>query len=172
MPEPDPPTDWETLFGQQVPHALQLAIRLTGTGHDAEDIVQEALLRAIKSRHTYRADSSLKTWISRIVINVFRTWVSRRRPTETLSLEPTAEPAVVENCVDQAAQATAIAMQVSLLPERQREVLVLCVYENMAPSDVAELLGLSVQNVYSNLSAAKRNLKASLSVLLKHGANL
>ena len=65
-----------------------------------------------------------------------------------------------------------VALHVSQLPERQREVLVLCVYENMAATDVAELLGLSVQNVYSNLSAAKRNLKDSLSVLLKHGANL
>ena len=172
MPKPDPPTDWETLFGQQVPHALRLAIRLTGNIHDGEDIVQEALLKAIKSRHTYRAESSLKTWISRIVINVFRTWVSRKQQAETLSHDPVADCAAVSNPADSSAQAAVVALHVSQLPERQREVLVLCVYENMAATDVAELLGLSVQNVYSNLSAAKRNLKDSLSVLLKHGANL
>jgi transposase len=47
----------------------------------------------------------------------------------------------------------------------------LSVYENMSASDVAEMLGLTVQNVYSNLSAAKRQLKESLAALMKHGAD-
>jgi DNA-directed RNA polymerase specialized sigma24 family protein len=41
----------------------------------------------------------------------------------------------------------------------------------MSASDVAEMLGLTVQNVYSNLSAAKRQLKESLAALMKHGAD-
>ena len=164
-------TNWDDLFRQQIPDALRLAIRLTGNKHDAEDVVQESFLRAVRARSTFRGESTLRTWISRIVVNVFRSWIARRTLPESLTEDPEERNRTCDQWNEQTEREELVARHVSQLPERQREVLVFCVYENMAAADVAELLGLSVQNVYSNLSAAKRQLRESLSPLLKPGAD-
>ena len=165
-------TNWDDLFRQQIPDALRLAIRLTGNTHDAEDVVQESFLRAARGKDSYRGECSLRTWISRIIVNVFRTGIRKRARCESLVEDPAENTQPDEHRLEQTERAELVAWHVSRLPERQREVLVFCVYENMSAADVAGLLGLSVQNVYSNLSAAKRQLRESLSPLLKSGAEL
>ena len=69
------------------------------------------------------------------------------------------------------ARSELIAQHVSRLPERQREVLVFVTYEQMSPQDVAELLGLTIQNVYSNLAAARQQLRKTLGALMKTGVD-
>ena len=59
-----------------------------------------------------------------------------------------------------------VAQRVSSLPPRQREVLVLVVYENMSVSDAAEVLGISNMNVRVNLSYARERLKKELAIYL------
>ena len=165
------PTDWNELFRQQIPSALRLAIRLTGNVHDAEDILQESLLRAARSRDTFRGECPIRLWISRIVVNVFRTWIARQRTPEALIDDPPETNGSGDCLVEDAEQAELVARYVSRLPERQREVLVFCVYENMDAAEVASLLGISLQSVYSSLSAAKRQLRESLSFLSAPGAD-
>ncbi|MEZ6041715.1 MAG: RNA polymerase sigma factor [Planctomycetaceae bacterium] len=160
MPESDQPIDWEMLFRQHIPDVLKLATRLTGNLHDAEDVAQEALLRAARSRSTFRGDSTFRTWLNRIVVNVFRTWMRNRRTAGPLE-EETIDP-LKNTDAEQAETAELVAQHVSNLPERQREVLVLCIYENMSAAEVAEALGLTVQNVYSTLNVARNRLKQSL----------
>lgn len=160
------------MLRQQIPDAMRLATRLTGNLHDAEDIVQEAFLRAARAKDAFRGESSLRTWISRIVVNVFRTSVSRHKPTESLSEDPSRDARrtgidISLYSSEQCDRARLVASQVSNLPERQREVLVMCVYENMSAAEVAEALNLTVQNVYANLSAARKQLRESLALLLK-----
>ena len=82
--------DWEKLFQSQLPDALRLAVRLTGNVHDAEDILQESLLRAARSRETFRGDCTFRTWLNRIIVNVFRTWVTSKPSAETLLEDPVA----------------------------------------------------------------------------------
>lgn len=72
---------------------------------------------------------------------------------------------------EQQARSELIAQHVSRLPERQREVLVFVTYEQMSPQDVAELLGLNIQNVYSNLTAARQQLRKTLGALMKTGVD-
>lgn len=165
------PTDWDELFRQQIPDALRLAIRLTGNLHDAEDILQESLLRAARFRSSFRGECPIRMWIGRIVVNVFRTWIARQRTSESLIDDPP-EKSRPEDClIADAERNELVARYVSRLPPRQREVLVFCVYENLTAAQVAELLGLSEQNVYSSLSAAKRQLRESLSFLMARGAD-
>lgn len=164
-------TDWDELFRQQIPDALRLAIRLTGNVHDAEDILQESLLRAARSRGSFRGECPVRNWIRRIVVNVFRTWIAQQRTSESLIDDPPEINRPIDCFVEDLERAELVARYVSRLPERQREVLVLCIYENMTAAEVAELLGLSVQNVYSTMSVAKRQLRESLSFLLMPGAD-
>ncbi len=58
--------------------ALQLAVRLSGGPDSAEEIVQEALLRVAKNWKTFRGEAAFRTWLFRIVINVFRDWLKQR----------------------------------------------------------------------------------------------
>lgn len=163
--------DWESLFQSQIPNALRLAVRLTGNVHDAEDILQEALLRAARARETFRGDCSFRTWLNRIIVNVFRTWISSSQSTGPLLEEPVAPCDGVGDSFERQAQSEMIAQYISQLPERQREVLVFISYEQMSAKDVADLLGLSIQNVYSNLAAAKQRLRKSLGSLMKTGVD-
>ena len=163
--------DWENLFQSQLPNALRLAVRLTGNVHDAEDILQESLLRAARARETFRGDCTFRTWLNRIIVNVFRTWVTSRPSVETLSEDPMAPSDTTDEKNEQQARSELIAQHVSRLPERQREVLVFVTYEQMSPQDVAELLGLTIQNVYSNLAAARQQLRKTLGALMKTGVD-
>ena len=163
--------DWEKRFQSQLPNALRLAVRLTGNVHDAEDILQESLLRAARSRETFRGDCTFRTWLNRIIVNVFRTWVTSKPSVETLSEDPVAPNDSTDEKNEQQARSELIAKHVSRLPERQREVLVFVTYEQMSPQDVAELVGLTIQNVYSNLAAARQQLRKTLGALMKTGVH-
>ena len=148
---------------EQLPAALRFATRLTGDVALAEEIVQEALLRAAQSWRTFRGDSELRTWLMRIVVNAFRDQLPRRPAHEQLS----------ESLVDgrahdplrraeSAEQGRLVAAAIASLPPRQREVLVLVTYEQMSAAEAAHVLEMTESNVRANLSYARRALKKLL----------
>lgn len=94
-----------------------------------------------------------------------------RQSVEALSEDPVAPSDAIDERNEQQVRSELIALHVSRLPERQREVLVFVAYEQMSPQEVAELLSLTIQNVYSNLSAARQQLRRSLEPLMKTGVD-
>jgi RNA polymerase sigma-70 factor (ECF subfamily) len=150
-----------------LPYALRLAVRLTGSPEAAEEIVQEALVHVARSWRTFRGQAQFRTWLSRIVINVFRDQLRHRPPLEQLP-----EDLCDLRSGDPGAQAVSgelgrlIAARVSALPPRQREVLVLTVYESLTPREVAAILGISEANVYSTLHVARQKLQKELAAYL------
>jgi RNA polymerase sigma-70 factor (ECF subfamily) len=166
MPSGDA-TPLDNLVDEHLPEALRFAIRLTGDPGAAEDVVQDALLRAARSWRTYRGEAPFRTWLFRIIINVFRD----RAPLMPAALllpsdivdpragDPAAEVLHVE-------LSQIVAARVSALPPRQREVLILVTYEGLSPRDAAELLGISEASVYSNLHLARQRLRQELAPYL------
>ena len=157
---------------RHLPSALRFAQRLTGDADRAEDLVQESLVRVARRWATFRGEASFRTWFFRIVINVFRDRVGQSK------LEPLPGDNTVEQLVDprsptppEAAMAAElarrIAQEVSALPPRQREVLVLITYEGLSTREVAEVVGVSEGNVHSTLSAARARLKTRLAPYLR-----
>lgn len=152
----------DRLVSAHLSEALRLAIRLTGDPHDAEEVVEEALVRVAGSWESFRGEARFRTWLFRIVINAFRDWLAARPPTEHL-----AEEVPDRRAGDPAAEAAAselgrlIAARVSALPPRQREVLILC-YEGLSTGQIAEVLGISQANVYATLSVARKRLRREL----------
>src|SRR5262245_11293803 len=79
LPDEHSRAAFDRLIVDHITAALRFATRLCGDVHEAEDIVQDALLRATRFRDSFRAESKFSTWLFRIVINVFRDRVTRMR---------------------------------------------------------------------------------------------
>lgn len=155
----------DRLVRTHLPAMMRFATRLTGRPETAEDIVQDALVRVASGWKSFRGDADFRTWVFRIVVNVFRDGLRRRVNTQ-LDAEPAdsrAEPA--EHAMHQELRQL-IAERVSALPPRQREVLVLMALEGFTSAETARLLRISEPNVHSNLHLARKRLREGLAAYL------
>ncbi|MCA9266045.1 MAG: RNA polymerase sigma factor [Planctomycetales bacterium] len=153
----------DELVREHLPAAMRFAWRLTGDQHVAEDIVQEALLRVSRSWRGFRRQAAFRTWLFRIVINVFRDHLASRASWVELPSDlvdgKCGEPG--RQLVDGELEAF-LAQQIRQLPSRQREVLVLHVYEQLSPADIAKIVGIRVGNVHSTMNIARKTLATRL----------
>ena len=79
------PNELDRLVTQNLSAALHFATRLTGSLDAAEDVLQEALVRVARSWKSFRKEAEFRTWLFRIVINVFRDRLASRRPANVAS---------------------------------------------------------------------------------------
>lgn len=143
--------------------ALRLAGRLTGNPADAEDIVQEAMLRVWTNAPRWRPVASFRTWFYRVVVNLAFDW-RRRKP--FAALEEAGEPADPnpdpQAALDSSQTVRRVSAAIAELPERQRAALVLTYYERLSNVETARLLGVSVGGVEGLLVRARRMLRVRL----------
>jgi RNA polymerase sigma-70 factor (ECF subfamily) len=143
--------------------AVALARRITGNDADAEEIVQEALLRVWTNAPRWRPLAAFRTWFYRIVLNLC---LSRRRRVPFLPLDAAGDP------VDPAPDAGAafereqadrrVGAAIAELPDRQRAAIVLTYHEGLSNADTAAVLETSVSGVEALLVRAKRTLREKL----------
>lgn len=160
----------DRLVQMHLKDALQLAVRLSGRTDSAEEIVQEALLRAAKSWKSFRGEAEFRTWLFRIVINVFRDWLKRRESSLSLDGLTDSLPDLKADRPDSAILRKEfqefVAERVSALPPRQREVLILMTYEELTAAEAALVLGISEANAHSTLHVARERLRRELAPYL------
>ena len=150
---------FDRLLLDHLPAAQRFAIRLTGNAHAAEDLLHDAIVRAMSACERFEGRSSFTTWLFQIVVNCFRDRLKAKSMEQTeiemvdLKSEDPSGP------VSQQELGERVAQHVSALPPRQREVIVLVVFENMSVWDVADVLGISETNVRVNLCLARERLK-------------
>src|SRR5213592_3320463 len=178
-------------FGELEQHRRELTAycyRMLGSPFEAEDAVQDTLLRAWKALDRFEGRSQLRSWLYRIATNVCLDMLGgRERRARPMDLGPAREP-VVENLnalpevtwiepipdgrvvpegdpaeVAVARETIRLAFVAALqhLPPRQRAVLILCEVLRWKASEVAELLETSVASVNSALQRARATLDAS-----------
>lgn len=151
------------LMDRHGPRALALAVRMTGSRQDAEDILQEAFLRVW--RHAGRWDPSggarFSTWLYRIVLNLC---LDRKRRAPMASLDDSVEPEdpSPDGLELYSGEQARVLVQEALqsLPERQRAALSLCYFGNVSGQDAAESLEVSVSALESLLVRGRRALRA------------
>jgi RNA polymerase sigma-70 factor (ECF subfamily) len=148
-----------------------LALGIVKNRAAAEDIVQEAFVKAYKNLKGFRGDSSIYTWLYRIAVNTAHNHLRRGKRAGTVDFEEVA-PVIqakgltpAENAAN-TELAAAIDEAVQNLPPRQREVFMLHYFEQMTHREIAEILGVSEGAIKANFFHAVQKLKGALKTYL------
>lgn len=163
------PTAFDQLTARYRRELFRLAYRVVSDHDDAADIVQEALIRAYRKLHTFRADGCFRNWLYSITVN--RALSFRRRRREHVSLEqeevvlrlPSADP---ETRPEQVAVATdqlsRLRQALRKLPKRQRAAIVLFGFNDLNLVETAEIMGCAIGTVKSSLHRAREKLLSTM----------
>ena len=159
------------LFEQTVlPHldtAYNLARWLAGNDHDAQDVAQEASLRAFRFFGSFRGENA-RAWLLSIVRNTFYTWLRKNRPPEktididdgTLEIEDVSANAAAAS--PHFADADAVRRAIAELPVEFREIVILREMEGFSYKEIADLAEVPIGTVMSRLARARKLLQKSL----------
>ena len=136
--------------------------RILRSSQDAEDALQEALLRAWRALPSFEGRSSLRSWLIRIVTNASLDVIKRRRsrvlPIEYASLVREGEAGPEDHYERRESIERAVATAERILPERQRTVLMLREVLGLSARETADRLGTSVPAVNSALQRARARI--------------
>ncbi|HEV2751607.1 MAG TPA: sigma-70 family RNA polymerase sigma factor [Gemmatimonadales bacterium] len=167
------PNELERFEAVVLPHldaAYTLARYLMRDDHDAQDVVQDAYLRAVKYFGGFRGEGpgAGRPWLLTIVRNTANTWRQRHRA-DALATEFD-EERHSEMVADDHPEATAVAQSeratlrraIDDLPPEFREVIVLRELEGMSYKEISDVAGVPVGTVMSRLSRARRRLEEAL----------
>jgi RNA polymerase sigma-70 factor (ECF subfamily) len=144
-----------------------LALGIVRNRTAAEDVVQEAFIKAYRNLKRFRGDSSVYTWLYRIAVNTAHNHLRRERRAGKVDFEEVAPVIAAKdpNPADRAANSElgeAIDGAVQRLPRRQREVFILHYFERMTHREIAEVLGVTEGAVKANFFHAIQKLKGAL----------
>lgn len=148
-----------------VPALRRYARALTRNADRADDLVQDCLERAIRKRRLWLPTGPLRSWLFRILLNLYRNEARRDRrrgepmPLEAMSFEPST-PAPQPGRLALAE----IARAIDLLPDDQREALLLVVLEGMSYAEAARVLSIPDGTLMSRLSRARAALRSMTGV--------
>ncbi|RDV03725.1 RNA polymerase sigma factor [Undibacter mobilis] len=154
---------YRNLSLRHVPAMLGLARRILGNAADAEDVVQEAMLRVWTHAPRWEPLAAFRTWLTRIVVNLC---LDRKRKAPWVDLEAAGELADPAPNAGEEAERTERDRQVDQaigkLPDRQRTAIVLTYGDGMSNAEVAEVMGTTVSAVETLLVRAKQSLRRAL----------
>ena len=163
---------FDRLVLQHLPACLKFALRLSGNPSIAEEVVQDAMLNAAKYWKSFKGQSAFRTWLFRIVVNAWHDHGSVRRLKDEELLDDVADEQANPILDAEGTElGEAVAKAINSLPPRQREVLVMIVYEAMQVSEVAVALEISEQNIRTNLHLARERLRKKLKAFLPENSS-
>jgi len=157
---------WEEVAREHGDFIYTVAFRLTGNREDAQDLVQEVLVRVRRGLRTYRP-GSLRGWLSRITTNAFLDEARRRtrRPTTALPDDPDrVVPAAPDAAADSEAAGLPDHVQAALdrLPTEYRVPVVLADVAGLSYAEIAEELAIPVGTVRSRIHRGRLALREAL----------
>ena len=142
---------------------------LTQDRSDAEDLVQETCMKALKGFSSFQQGSNFRAWIYRILRNTFLTSRTGLK-VATVSLDSDEEAVVEpiargtpESILISSADQHAIQTALEELPVPYREVILLCDVEEMSYQEIAETLAIPIGTVMSRLSRGRKAMREALS---------
>jgi RNA polymerase sigma-70 factor, ECF subfamily len=181
-------TTFERLALPHMAAAHNLAFWLTRSRADAEDIVQDAYVRALRAFASFKGDD-IKPWLLTIVRNVAYRWLSqqRRRSGNVISMQQAvaargdesnsweaiaADDPSAESLLIRTEEQALVVDALAVLPPAFREILVLREIEELSYDEIAEVIGSPTGTVMSRLSRARAELRQRIKTLMdKDGQN-
>ena len=158
---------WEEVARDHGRFLYTVAYRLTGNDDDAQDLVQEVLLRVRRGLETYRP-GSLEGWLSRIATNAFLDDVRRRRrrplellPDDADRVVPPAQGA--DDALDAEMLPADVQVALRRLPPEYRVAVVLCDVVGLSYEEIGDTLGVPVGTVRSRIHRGRSLLRRALS---------
>ena len=148
--------------------AYNLARWLTRNEHDAQDIVQEAIVRALRSFDTFIPGRDARAWLLAIVRNSCRTWMRRNRSHDTTTqLDEDCQMATgtwsdPEAALIKNGNSQLVRQAIEELPIEYREILILRELEELSYKEIAQVVEIPLGTVMSRLSRARRELYTRL----------
>lgn len=163
----DVPDAWAAFEGEVLPHAdrlFRLAMWFLRNRADAEDVVQDTMMQALKSFHRFQPGTNCRAWLTTILQHI----VSNRRRTAGRSI-------VVDDPEDRIAQTVAfvppvpqeltdgrVLASLRRLPTMFQEVILLCDVEDFSYKEAAEALAIPIGTVMSRLHRGRAQLRVEL----------
>ena len=162
-------SEFEELATPLVGSVYNLARWLVRNEIEAEDLVQETLLKALRNFGSFQSGTDFRAWIFRILRNTFlgsRSTLERRMTVELKNEEelPLSRTQCIspESLFIESSNIAAIRSAIEQLPLRSREVILLCDVEDLAYKEIAEILEIPIGTVMSRLARARKALREAL----------
>lgn len=157
-----------------------LALKMTGNRSDAEDVMQDSLIKAIDNIDRFREESSFGTWLYSIALNQARSLIAKQKQIELKPIEDYLPAGTEDDLHGTGSQRlfdwqdphkllenqelrTIIEQGLSELPPKYREAFLLRYYEQLSIKEIAELIGESVAAAKSRVLRARLALRDHLS---------
>jgi RNA polymerase sigma-70 factor, ECF subfamily len=142
---------------------------LVHDSHDAEDLVQETYLKALRSFTSFQPGTNFKAWMFRILRNNFLSSCSKLERRMTVAMvseedgpEPAADRETPETILMNRFNSRLLQRAIDDLPVHYREALLLCEVEEMSYQEIAEILTIPMGTVMSRLARARKAVRESL----------
>ncbi len=171
---PEPPSAEQTAFVERAIEqygkaTYNFAYRLVGNEQDARDLTQEAFIRVYRAWRSFQPGTSFLSWIYRIVTNLYRDELRRRKgrfqeeipednaPQEFAGQRPLAVDPVEEYVERQLSEP--LSRSLRKLSQDQRQVIILADIEEYSYQEIADIMGCSIGTVRSRLHRARALLR-------------
>ena len=158
------------LMGLHEGRMYAVALRMCGTREDAQDCLQEAMLRVYRSIGSFKAQSSFATWVYRITMNTCLDELRRRKSRPGTSLDglldsgwsPSDDRDTPEQHAVRAEKRAGIMRMIRELPEDMRAAIVLRDLQGLPYEEIAQALGTNVGTIKSRISRARERLRGKI----------
>ncbi len=166
VPGDQPPLEFEDLAVPLFDSLYNFARWIARDAHEAEDIVQETYLKALRGFSSFQQGTNFRAWMFRILKNTFlssRSKLDRRMTVdfdfEEVGVELAVEHETPDSILMRRSDIYLLRKAIESLPSNSSEVLILCEVEEMSYREIADILAIPIGTVMSRLSRARQALR-------------
>ena len=158
------PEAYAALVNQHQKMIRAVTFRMTGSLDDAEELAQDAFLRAYQQLDSFNGGSKFSTWVCKIAINLSLDWRRRESRRGSIHSQWASDTISERNPGGEFPDELSRRVQAALdrLPAKQRAAIVLTVYESQSHAEAAKSLGCTEATISWRVFAARRKLKKLL----------
>lgn len=157
----------ETLIRRHLGRVRRLAYPMVLNHADADDVVQEVLVRVVQGLASFRGEATFSTWLGRVTMNTIYRFLARRnkapRPSPCdMRCREAPGPAQPENAALHQELDAAVTRALEALPPELRAAIVWTTFDGVTPAEVAEIEGCTRATVYWRIHRARKALRRAL----------